>query len=114
MSKMQAYRVKEVLTGHSSTAAIVGLDDAGREIRLEVGAREAASVQAGELLIVSWSTVVIPRESADRPSEAGPIDEEPLLGRSADDLEVVPEEAPPVEVEQQATDLAFRQLIGLA
>jgi len=97
---MQAFRVTEVLTGHSSTAAIVGLDEAGREIRLEVGAVEAASVHAGEVLVVSWSTVIIPSAPAARPSYAGsPVDEEPVLGRSADDLEVFPGEAPSTEVD---------------
>ena len=58
--KMQAFRVREVMVGHSSTAAVVGEDAQGRQIRLEVGALEGASIQPGELLVLNWATVQVP------------------------------------------------------
>ena len=96
--KMQAFRVREVMVGHSSTAAVVGEDAQGRQIRLEVGALEGASIQAGELLVLSWATVPIPDEEVDRDarptSVSGTVDDdddEPVLGRAVDEVEVVSE-----------------------
>ena len=94
--KMQAFRVREVMVGHSSTAAVVGEDAQGRQIRLEVGALEGASIQAGELLVLSWATVAIPAEvdrDARPTSVSGTVDDddEPVLGRAVDEVEVVSE-----------------------
>jgi hypothetical protein len=99
MMKMQAFRVREVMVGHSSTAAVVGEDAQGRQVRLEVGALEGASIQAGELLVVSWATVAVPAE-LDRDvrptATSGTLvndegDQEPVLGRDVSEVEVVSE-----------------------
>jgi hypothetical protein len=97
--KMQAFRVREVMVGHSSTAAVVGEDAQGRQVRLEVGALEGASIQAGELLVLNWATVAVPAE-LDRDmrptSTSGTVtddvaEEEPVLGRDVSEVEVVSE-----------------------
>ena len=130
--KMQAFRVREVMVGHSSTAAVVGEDAQGRQIRLEVGALEGASIQAGELLVLSWATVAIPAEvdrDARPTSVSGTVDddEEPVLGRAVDEVEVVSEApadasdafAEPSEAEAEADTRGpsaldeFKALIGL-
>ena len=128
--KMQAFRVREVMVGHSSTAAVVGEDAQGRQIRLEVGALEGASIQAGELLVLSWATVAIPAEvdrDARPTSVSGTVDddEEPVLGRAVDEVEVVSEApadasdafAEPSEAEADTRGPSaldeFKALIGL-
>ena len=128
--KMQAFRVREVMVGHSSTAAVVGEDAQGRQIRLEVGALEGASIQAGELLVLSWATVAIPAEvdrDARPTSVSGTVDDddEPVLGRAVDEVEVVSEApadasdafAEPREAEADTRGPSaldeFRALIGL-
>lgn len=80
-----AYRVREVLSGHSSTAAIIAVDTEGREVRLEVGALEGASIQVDEVLVLSWATVQVP-QTASSPKSLP--EDEPLLGRSLEDVEV--------------------------
>ena len=129
--KMQAFRVREVMVGHSSTAAVVGEDAQGRQIRLEVGALEGASIQAGELLVLSWATVAIPAEvdrDARPTSVSGTVDDdddEPVLGRAVDEVEVVSEApadasdafAEPSEAEADTRGPSaldeFKALIGL-
>ena len=128
--KMQAFRVREVMVGHSSTAAVVGEDAQGRQIRLEVGALEGASIQAGELLVLSWATVAIPAEvgrDARPTSVSGTVDDddEPVLGRAVDEVEVVSEApadasdafAEPSEAEAHTRGPSaldeFKALIGL-
>ena len=118
MSKMQAFRVREVLTGHSSTAAVLAEDAQGRQLRLEVGALEGASIQAGELLVLSWATVQVPAEGGQaRPTattgvSAGDGDgDEAVMGRSEEDLEVAADE--PRIMEEPSVLADFKALIGL-
>ena len=80
-----AYRVREVLLGFSSTAAVVAVDAEGREVRLEVGALEGRSIQVDEVLVLSWATVQVPKPlGAAAPS--GGEEEEALHGRSLDEV----------------------------
>jgi hypothetical protein len=112
--KMQAFRVREVMAGHSSTAAVVAEDAQGRQVRLEVGALEGASIRAGELLVLSWATVAVPPElglGAQAGEVADEDDVEPVLGRAVEELEIVsPEEA---ATEEPTTLEEFKALIGL-
>jgi len=76
--KTTAYRVREVLRGHSAAASIIAVDTEGREVRLEVGALEGASIGVDEVLVLSWATVSVPQSVAEtEPDEP----DEPLLGR---------------------------------
>lgn len=99
------YRVREVLSGHSSTAVIVAVDTQGREIRLEVGALEGASIQVDEVLVLSWATVVVP-QAVSGPSTSE-REEEPLLGRELEEVE------PPVDDPVAAIDRELREIQAL-
>jgi len=80
--KTTAYRVREVLRGHSAAASIIAVDTEGREVRLEVGALEGASIGVDEVLVLSWATVSVP-QSLEQSEPAEPDEpDEPLLGRS--------------------------------
>ena len=68
MMKMQAFRVTEVLVGHSAAAALVGVDGEGREVRLEVPAIDAAAVQPGLVLVLGWMTARVPELAARGPT----------------------------------------------
>jgi len=99
--KTAAYRVREILSGHSSTAAIIAVDTEGHEVRLEVGALEGASIHVDEVLVLSWATVVVPqpattitRTTTTTTPSTSHFEDEPLLGRS---LEV--EESPGEELD---------------
>jgi hypothetical protein len=115
MMKMQAFRVREVLRGHSSASAVVGEDAQGREIRLEVGALEGASIQPGELLVLNWATVQVPPAELGVTPRAEAPRSEPVEGRAVEDVEIVTaEEAPQTEPREELRALdEFRALIGL-
>lgn len=113
--KTAAYRVREVLRGHSAAASIIAVDTEGREVRLEVGALEGASIGVDEVLILSWATVQVPQSVA--PSESpGRLEDEPLLGRMIADLETPTEEAAEDDEELRTVEdelQEIRALIGL-
>lgn len=72
--QVQAFRVSEVLRGHTAIAAVVGQDAGGRTLRLEVPAAEAAAIGSGDVLVIGWARVEVPAAAmaADRsvPSSA--------------------------------------------
>jgi len=112
--KTTAYRVREVLRGHSSAAAVIAVDSDGREVRLEVGALEGASISVNEVLVLSWATVQVPRAVTPSASSASP-EEEPLLGRSMADVEsptAVKDDASDDDA-SRAVDNEIRALMGL-
>jgi hypothetical protein len=111
--KTAAYRVREVLRGHSAAASIIAVDTEGREVRLEVGALEGASIGVDEVLILSWATVQVPQSVA--PSE-GRLEDEPLLGRMIADLEAPADEAATDDEELRTVEDELKEikaLIGL-
>lgn len=120
--KMQGFRVREVMAGHSSTSVIVGEDAQGRELRLEVTAFEGASVRPGELLVLNWATIMVPSEvetSGPRSEVTGTILEE-VDGRAAEDVELVEPSADderrsenPRSLEDPGALAEFKALIGL-
>ncbi len=85
--KTTAYRVQRVLRGDSASAAIIAVDAQGREVRLEVGNLEGASVNANDVLVLSWATVQVPGLAmAPSPTTPRVADDEPLPDRPmADD-----------------------------
>lgn len=58
--QVQAFRVSEVLRGHTAIAAVVGQDAGGRTLRLEVPAAEAAAIGSGDVLVIGWTRVDVP------------------------------------------------------
>ena len=72
--QLQAFRVSEVLRGHTAIAAVIGQDAGGRTLRLEVPAAEAAAIGSGDVLVIGWARVEVPAAAmaADRsvPSSA--------------------------------------------
>ena len=113
--KSEVYRVREVLAGHSSTMAVIAVDQAGRELRLEVGALDGASIHAGELLLINWQTIVVPQFTQQPAAVAGMIEdeEEPLLGRSAESLGLEVETETRSETPSSETMEKLRALIGM-
>lgn len=95
-------------------AAVIAVDTDGREVRLEVGALEGASIQVNEVLVLSWATVEVP-QSLNAPLTEGPPAEEPLLGRSVEDVEGVESVAGPVDANTlvKAIDTELREIGAL-
>lgn len=58
--QVQAFRVSEVLRGHTAIAAVVGQDAGGRTLRLEVPAAEAAAIGSGDVLVIGWARIDVP------------------------------------------------------
>ncbi len=58
--QVQAFRVSEVLRGHTAIAAVLGEDASGRMLRLEVPAAEAAAIGSGDVLVIGWARVEVP------------------------------------------------------
>ena len=58
--QVQAFRVSEVLRGHTAIAAVIGQDAGGRTLRLEVPAAEAAAIGSGDVLVIGWARIDVP------------------------------------------------------
>jgi hypothetical protein len=107
--KTQAFRVREVRVGHSPAAAILGEDAQGRELRLEVGALEGASIRPGDLLVLSWATVMVPEKTEENPALVGGLASE-VDGRAVEDVEIEPRDA---RSPGDEADREFRSMMGL-
>lgn len=94
-----AYRVQKVLRGDASAAAVIAVDAEGREVHLEVGRLEGASIRPNEVLILSWATVQVPSPASEaaEPPAAGMAEGEDLPDRPMVEAEA--------EAETAATEL---------
>ena len=117
MHRLAVFRVSEVLVGHSAAAAIVGVDAEGRQVRIEVPAIEAATVQPGHVLVLGWTATPVPELAEASPSTvtpqgvvAEPIDE---LGLFAETGALAARDDDDAEAEGLATMAEFRALMGL-
>ena len=114
---MSVFRVTEILVGHSAAAAIVGVDAEGRQVRLEVPAIEAATVQAGHVLVLSWTATPVPELAEAAPSTAAPqgVVAEPMdeLGLFAETGALAARDDDDDEAESVGTMTELRALMGL-
>lgn len=78
------YRVDEVLAGYSPTAAIVGRDADGRELRLELPLEHARLFRPGSALVLQVSAQRLPSLAppAEPPTatEPGPVQDPARAG----------------------------------
>ncbi len=68
MNGTGVYRVTEVLAGASPTAAVLAMDAAGREVRLEIPVEQARSLTREAALVLSWSVHSMPAPELVTPS----------------------------------------------
>ena len=114
---MSVFRVSEVLVGHSAAAAIIGVDAEGRQVRIEVPAIEAATVQAGHVLVLSWTATPVPELAEAAPSTAAPqgVVAEPMdeIGLFAETGALAARDDDDDEAESVGTMTELRALMGL-
>ena len=114
---MSVFRVSEVLFGHSAVAAIIGVDAEGRQVRIEVPALEAATVQAGYVLVLGWTATPVPELAEAVPSTAAPqgVVAEPMeeLGLFAETGALAARDDDDDEAESVGTMTELRALMGL-
>lgn len=118
MQRMSVFRVNEVLVGHSAAAAIVGVDAEGRQLRIEVPAIEAATVQPGHVLVLGWTATPVPELVEASPSTATPqgVVAEPMdeLGLLAETGALAARDDDDDEAEGLGKMAELRALMGLA